>query len=169
MFCPNCASEILSSAMEYCSNCGLNCSDVRAVIDGERVETRGPGKGIRQGVKMILLALVLLPLFILVNSMFPPNDRLIESSPSNTWFEQIGWAVLWTVALAGVLRIAYAFLFERSKVLVAEKESGAHEIIGPREARMLPPQREVPAGQWKTSGELFEPVFAKRKVSSDLG
>jgi len=169
MFCPKCASEILSSAMDYCANCGLNCSDVRAVIDGEKVETGGPEKGVRQGVKLILLALVLLPVFILLNSMFPPNDRLIEGSPSNTWFEQIGWAVLWTVSLAGVLRIAYALVFERSKVLVAEREPGAREIKGAREANMLPPQRDVPAGQWKTSGEIFEPVFAKRKVSGDLG
>lgn len=170
MFCPKCARNIASPEMEYCPNCGFNCRDVRAVVeDGEKVATRGPAHGVRQGVKLLLLALILLPAFVLLNSMFPPDDRLIEGSPSNTWFEQIGWAVLLTISLAGVLRIAYSLVFERSKARTMEPEFTIREI-GAAERRGLPEARQRPAaGSWRSSGELFEPVFVKRKPSGDLG
>jgi hypothetical protein len=168
MYCPKCAGEIPSAEMEYCPSCGRNCRDIRAAMEGGTVKNGDGAKGVRRGVSLILLALLLLPAFILLNSMFPPNDRLIEGSPSNTWFEQIGWAVLWTLALAGVLRIAYALVFEK-KTSKSEIPVSVREIEEKRAANALPPQRETPIGQWKTSGELFEPVFAKRKASGDLG
>lgn len=167
MYCPKCAREIVSAEMEYCPGCGIGLGPVRSAV--ENGEAPGPAKGIRQGVKLILLALVLFPAFVLLSAMFPPNDRLVESSPSSTWFEQIGWAVLWTLALAGAVRIAYAIVFERVKRTVSSEESqSSKEINAARTAKGLPEQREVPIGSWKTSGELFEPVFAKKHTSGEL-
>lgn len=169
MYCPKCAREIASGEMEYCPNCGFRCREVRSMVEnGEPVPATYSRSGISQGVKLLLLALILLPAFIFLNSMFPPNDRLVESSPSNTWFEQIGSAVLWTLALGGVLRILYALVFERVTTTKA-KSPAAKEISSSRTSNALPPQREVPVGQWRTSGEFYEPVFAKRKTSGDLG
>lgn len=170
MYCPKCAREIVSAEMEYCPGCGINLGSVRSAVDGEAAGSAiGPAKGIRQGVRLILLALALFPAFVLLSALFPPNDRLVESSPSNTWFEQIGWAVLWTLALAGVARIAYAMVFERvTRAASSEEPLSSREINAARTAKGLPEQREVPIGSWKTSGELFEPVFAKKHTSGDL-
>lgn len=150
--------------------CGIGLGPVRSAVDGGVAgNTAGPSKGIRQGVKLILLALILFPAIIFLSAMFPPNDRLVESSPSSTWFEQIGWALLWTLALAGAVRIAYAVVFERvTRAVSSDKSLRSKEINAARAAKGLPEQREVPIGSWKTSGELFEPVFAKKQSSSDL-
>jgi hypothetical protein len=170
MYCPKCAREIVSAEMEYCPGCGISLGTVRSAVDGGVAgNAAGASKGIRQGVRLILLALVLFPAFVLLSAMFPPNDRLVESSPSSTWFEQIGWAVLWTLALAGAVRIAYALVFERVTRAVSPEESlSSKEINAVRAAKGLPEQREVPIGSWKTSGELFEPVFAKKHTSGEL-
>lgn len=167
MYCPKCAREIVSAEMEYCPGCGIGLGSVRSAVEGGNAP--GAAKGIRQGVKLILLALVLFPAFVLLSAMFPPNDRLVESSPSSTWFEQIGWAVLWTLALAGAVRIAYAIVFERVTRTVSSGEPlSSKEVNAARTAKGLPEQREVPIGSWKTSGELFEPVFVKKGGSGEL-
>jgi hypothetical protein len=108
--------------------------------------------------------------------MFPPNDVLVESSPSNTWFEQISWAIMTTLFLIGIVRIAYAFVFENhfaeqksdfqntsQNVQKSFKSSEKHDA--------LPPSQTAPIsnfGKWKTTDELFEPIFVKRKTSGEL-
>ena len=168
MYCPKCAREIVSAGMEYCPGCGIGLGPVRSAVEDGGIP--GPSKGIRQGVKLILLALILFPAIVLLSAMFPPNDRLVESSPSSTWFEQIGWTVVWTLALAGAVRIAYAIVFERITRRTSSSEESllSKEINAPRATKGLPGQREVPMGSWKTSGELFEPVFAKKPTSDEL-
>ena len=103
--------------------------------------------------------------------MFPPNDVLVESSPSNTWFEQIGWTILWTLFLAGAARIAFALIFERQIKTSEVSAENLKEIKSNEKRNALPPSESIPAsefGKWKTTGDLYEPIFAKRKTSGDL-
>ncbi|MEO6589761.1 MAG: hypothetical protein ABIP06_10695 [Pyrinomonadaceae bacterium] len=131
------------------------------------------------GVKLLLIALILLPVFQILSGLFPPDDRLVESSPSSTWFDFFGNAVLFTLTLSGFARIFYAFVFERStesnifkrfnKFGISDDKS-VSEISG-RQRNVLPPTQSVPVpdfGKWKTTGELFEPIFAKSKTSGEL-
>ncbi len=172
MFCPNCSQENSNEAMQFCSKCGFNLKGVRQIFEnGAENEISNRQKGIRQGVKLILLSLILFPAFVLLSTMFPPNDVLVESSPSNTWFEQIGWAVLWTTVLSGVARILFAVVFEQNLVTAGEKAEQAKQIKTKTTKNALPPQQDIPVsdfGKWKTTGDLYEPVFAKPKISGEL-
>lgn len=179
MFCPKC-SEILSNDItQYCRKCGFNLENLKSFVDtnGElnsQISLRQ--KGIRQGVKLIMLGVILFPIYVFLAPMFPPNDVLVESSPSNTWFEQLSWALMTTLFLVGVLRIAYSFAFENR---FAEQTSDFQNASGnvkksfkPGEKNVaLPPSQTVSAsnfGKWKTTDELFEPIFVKSKTSGEL-
>ncbi len=173
MFCPNCSQENSNEAMQFCSKCGFNLKGVREIFENgvEENEISNRQKGIRQGVKLILVSLILFPAFVLLSALFPPNDVLVESSPSSTWFEQIGWVVLWTTALSGVARILYAVVFEQNSVTAGEKTKQTTQIKTETAKNALPPQRDIPVsdfGKWKTTGDLYEPIFSKPKTSGEL-
>lgn len=173
MFCPNCSQENSNEATQFCSKCGFNLKGVREILKngGAESEISSRQKGIRQGIKLIILGLILFPAFVLLSAMFPPNDVLVESSPSNTWFEQIGWAVLWTIFLSGVARILYAVIFEQNSATVEEKTKQKKQIKTKTAKNALPPQESIPVsdfGKWKTTGDLYEPVFSKPKASGEL-
>ena len=127
-------------------------------------------KGLRFGVKLLLLAVILFPVFQILSGLFPPDDKLVESSPSSTWFDFLGNAVLFALALSGVARIFYAFVFERAAKSEFAPEKSIKEISA-KEMNALPPSHSIPVsnfGKWKTTDELFEPVFSKAKTSGEL-
>lgn len=177
MFCPNCAEPQANDATQFCSKCGFSTKVVKRFIEtGGKVDfetEQSPRQtGVRQGVKLILLSLILFPAFVLLNSLFPGNDRLVESSPDNTIFEQVGWAILWTIFLAGVARIGYAYLFEKNftpvkeaSAVISGKEQNSFQPNKTRNA--LPPSQSIPIsnfGKWKeTTRELFEIPRTKGK------
>jgi hypothetical protein len=176
MFCPNCSERQANDATQFCSKCGFPTVGVKKLlendgsINGEN-QIATSRKGIKQGVKLIILSLILFPAFVLLNSMFPPNDVLVESSPSNTWFEQIGWTILWTLFLAGAARIAFTLVFERQLKKSEIPVKNIKEIKSNESRNALPPSESIPAsefGKWKTTGDLYEPIFARRKTSGDL-
>ena len=180
MFCPKCSERQASEETQFCSKCGFPTKGVKRLLEndgriGDENQTSSKQKGIRQGAKLILLSLILFPAFILLSALFPPNDRLVESSPSSTWFEQIGWAVLWTLFLVGAARIAFAIIFERASSISeipAENLCEKTKQINSNENRnALPPSLSIPVsgfGNWReTTGKIFEPV-AREKTSGEL-
>jgi hypothetical protein len=173
MFCPKCSCEVVSEETKFCSKCGFILNNVRKIVEkngADDGEISRFGKGVRGGVKLLLLALILLPFFQILGGFFVPDDVLVESSPSSTWFDLLGNAILMTLTLAGLARIFYSVVFERA----GNPDFSAAEStkqISRREKNALPPSNEIPIsdfGKWKTSGELFEPVFSKRKTSGEL-
>jgi hypothetical protein len=125
MFCPKCGQQALDD-LKFCSRCGLALDPVKNLItdnssvQGNQPKIQQPGltpcqKGIRQGFQLLLLSLILVPAYILLAALFPANDALVESSPSDTPFEKISQAVLVTLFMLGVGRMIYAYLFERSR------------------------------------------------------
>ena len=180
MFCPKCAEKQAFEETQFCTKCGFPTNGVKMLLQndgqfGDENMISPKQNGIRQGVKLILLSLILFPAFILLSAMFPPDDRLVESSPSSTWFEQIGWAILWTIFLAGAARIVFAMVFERqSSVSEIPHENFAEKtkhINWGENKNALPPAQGTPVsdfGKWKTTGDLFEPVYRKQKTSGEL-
>lgn len=176
MFCPKCSQTIPDNGTHFCSKCGFSTKNVGDFLDkdgkiSEESNISARQKGIRQGTKLILLSLILFPAFVFLNAMFPPNDVLVESSPSNTWFEQISWAILWTTFLAGVARIAFAFAFaQKSSVSEVDFEE-TKQINAAKINNALPPMQDTPIsnfGKWKITDELLEPILVNRKTSGDL-
>lgn len=175
MFCPKCASEIASDETKFCSKCGFALPDVREIIEnvgkgGNSNDLSQFQNGVRFGIKLLLLALILIPAFQILGGFFSPDDRLVESSPSSSWFDFLGNAILITLFLTGAARIFYAFVFERVANEKASKSKLNKEING-KEKSALPPSKDVPIsdfGKWKTTGELFEPVFSRQKTSGEL-
>ena len=173
MFCPKCACEINSGETKFCSKCGFTIKSVRNVIEQngqDESEISNFQKGLRFGVKLLLLAVILFPVLQILSGLFPPDDKLVESSPSSTWFDFIGNAVLFALTLSGIARIFYAFIFERAAKFEVAPEIKIREISA-GEMNALPPSHSIPVsdfGKWKTTGELFEPVFSKAKNSGEL-
>lgn len=176
MFCPKCAHPVSDDGTRFCSKCGFTIKNVKDFVDhnGE-IEAEKPSskrrKGIKQGLKLIILSLILWPALILLIPLFPPNDTLVESSPSNTWFEQIGWAIIWTLFLAGAARIVLAMIFEKKTKTGEIKVEDIKQIYEGKFNQALPPIEETPVsnfGSWKITDELYEPVFVKQKTLGEL-
>ena len=173
MFCPKCSNPIPAGGTQFCSKCGFTTKNITEFLNQNgkiEIESKRP-KGIKQGLKLVVLSLILLPAFLLLLPMFPPNDVLVESSPSNTWFEQIGWAVLWTLFLSGLARILFAVFFESKPVDDKNEIAIAKQINESKIKQSLPPIGDIPVsnfGKWKTTDELFEPVLVREKSSGEL-
>lgn len=118
MPCPNCGQQALANN-RFCSRCGSALDSIKN-LHGDDPHKQRDGltayqKGIRQGFQLVLLSLILVPAYILLAALFPANDVLVESAPSDTVFEKVSQAVLATVFMLGLARIAYSYLFERSR------------------------------------------------------
>lgn len=176
MFCPKCGEKQAFEETQFCARCGFPSKGVKTLLgkDG-MLETDNllsqRQKGIRQGAKLILLSFILFPAFVFLNALFPPNDILVESSPSNTWFEQISLTILWTIFLAGSARAVYAMIFEKNTA-VTENTTKNPKQFKPSETKgALPPSQSIPVsdfGKWKeTTGRIFEPI-TREKTSGAL-
>jgi hypothetical protein len=168
MYCPQCGENADGSTV-FCTKCGLNLENLESFIVGGGKSSRR--KGIEQGVKLIAFGVLLIPVWMFIGAAFPANDRLVESSPSNTWAESLAWIVMWMTFLAGSVRIAYTFAFGagRKPVEAAGRDSDPSDSV--REKGALPSAEEFQsarAGGWKTTGDLFEPVRRKARTSGEL-
>jgi hypothetical protein len=174
MFCPNCSEPKANETTQFCKRCGLDLFGLSEFVESGASDVRTPdakgkqAKGIRQGVKLLALGLMLIPVWMFIGIIFPPNDRLVESAPSTTALEAIAWIAMWVAFIAGALRIAYAALFEEKRSISSHRSG-----VGPanKSAHGLPSGdafRPTAPGGWKTTGELFEPVKRTARTSGDL-
>lgn len=173
MYCPNCSQPQASDETQFCSRCGLPLGEVKEIVlaGGEAKALKSKTgesslsprqKGLRQGALLMLISLVLVPAYILLASLFPADDRLVESSPSDTPFEKISQAVLVTLFVAGLARLLYAWLFQRGEVVSdAETEEEAARLKGSARNYALPPAQSIPVsdfGSWRANtGEVAQP------------
>ena len=166
MFCPNCSEPKLSDATQFCKRCGLDLFGLSEFIESGEGGVVTPfdrrRKGLKQGVGLLAIGIVLMPVWMFIGAAFPPNDRLVESAPSTTVAEAIAWIGMWIAFLAGAVRVAYALLFEskRTTPRITENE----QFKTSQRSNQLPSAdyfRPADPGGWKTSGELFEKVKAR--------
>jgi len=114
-------------------------------------------KGVRQGVVLMLLSMILIPAYVLLAALFPANDRLVESAVSDTPFEKISQAVLLTIFMLGLVRVMYARFFQEGAVL---EERGISQLKGSASNYALPPAQSIPVsgfGSWRAqTGEIVQ-------------
>ncbi len=183
MYCPQCAQPQPADALQFCSQCGFPTESVQQLINaGGRLEllTPPPGaseltprqRGVRQGVKLVLLSLALVPAYFLLAALFPAHDQLIEAHASDTPFEKISEALLITLFLFGLARIIYARLFERGAENAAETPTQA-ATLNAAANYALPPAQSIPAsgfGAWRAqTGEMAERRRAHGQTTGALG
>lgn len=168
MYCPKCSQPQVSDEMQFCSRCGLALSNLKEMILADGKTEANPSeasdnkltarqKGIRQGVMLMLLSVILIPAQILLAALFPANDILVESSVSDTPFEKISQAVLFTIFMFGVARVLYACLFQQG-AQVEEREAGVAQLDNSTSNYALPPAQSIPIsdfGAWRANtGEI---------------
>jgi hypothetical protein len=173
MYCPNCSEVKADDAAQFCKRCGLDLFGLSEFVEsGEGGSFIPPAwrtrKGIRQGVAFFALGLMLIPVWMFIAAIFPPNDKLVESAPSTTPLEMAAWIGMWMAFIAGAVRVIYSLVFENARMV---RRSGVDGIGSPRSAKALPSAdyfRPAQPENWKTTGDLFERVERNAKTSGDL-
>jgi hypothetical protein len=169
MYCPKCAQPLAANEIQFCSRCGLALNGLKQIVAGEgkpgpqrsktgRDQLSPRQKGLRQGVTLMLLSVILIPAYVLLAALFPANDRLVESAVSDTPFEKISQAILLTLFLAGLVRTGYAWFFQ---------DHAARSLPSPVSTPELPPAQSTPVsgfGGWRANtGELVESRQSRRQ------
>jgi len=173
MFCPKCSTTKTRGNSQYCTTCGLDLSGLDDLVEsgGLAAASGRRQKGIRQGVMLMLVGVVLIPVWMFIGPMFPPDDRLVESAPSTTLLEQLFWLLMWVAFLAGAARIVYSFVFERTAP-AKDGQTRQPQFAAIKDRQRLPSGddfRPAEPGAWRSSQDLFEPVARRPRVSGDLG
>jgi hypothetical protein len=172
MFCPKCSTPKAEGNTQYCTSCGLDLTGLSDFVQtgGEVGSEARFRKGIRHGVTLLLIGVVLIPVWMFIGPTFPPNDRLVEGAPSTTLLEGLFLILMWMSFLAGAARIVYAYAFERGST-VSGVSPQKIEPVDTDEQRSLPSAdyfKPANAGQWRSSEELFEPVLKQHRTSGEL-
>lgn len=160
MYCPNCSQPVSAIEVQFCSSCGFPLARLNEIIPGggktKNDEAKAAKnklsprqKGLRLGLALMLLSVILIPAYVLLAALFPANDRLVESAVSDTPFEKISQAILITMFMLGLARAAYAWFFQ---------EQARPGLEGGVSAQALPPAEGAPVsafGGWRANtGEL---------------
>lgn len=170
MHCPKCSQHQIADKTQFCSRCGLPLYNLKekvlawgnAQTGQSKVREDEPSprqKGIRQGIMLMLLSIILIPAYILLAALFPANDHLVESSVSDTPFEKMSQAVLFTLFALGLTRLVYARLFEQGgRLMEGERKGRLSQLMGSTSDKELPPAQDIPIsgfGSWQIeTGEL---------------
>jgi len=162
MYCPQCGQQQASSEMRFCSRCGFPLGGVAELLaqggvlrsgdEQSQEQTLSPRRrGVRQGVLMMLVGVVLVPvLAILKGSTFGPNmlDLLVPLS-----------AVI--CFAGGMMRILYALIYEEGTPGVKRDMPAYAPPVTPAQLNMglrgsaLPPPQSIPV-----------PTFAPRRANT---
>jgi hypothetical protein len=167
MFCPNCGQERVSEATKFCARCGYLLTGTEELLHrGGALESQLPAeptppsakaRGVKMGIFMMLLAVVLVPILGILLTF-----GLGMRTP---W--PIG-LVLFLLGGGGLLRTAYAVMFEEGAAAKLGSGASANIYRGPAEiggaaaVGALPPQRANSAadytagrtGVWRDTNDL---------------
>lgn len=173
MFCPSCGLQQSNDQSRFCSRCGFLLSGVNQVIANGGVLPQGfyqqtnsdlsPNyvsvrkKGLKQGGKMILAGLILVPLIGFLTE-FLRLDGVV-----------VGLAALITF-WGGILRMAYALIFEGNETETLEQKSlKFYRRVFKKEKNQeqLPPAQSIPVsdysnarqGMWRETADLRQTKF----------
>jgi hypothetical protein len=161
MFCPQCGQERISQETNYCSRCGflLTVTSELLPTGGTLPENLLPAvpvtlsprsRGIRQGAFMFLLTFVIAPIV----------GFLSMAIGLRPWPVGIVVALL---GLGGLLRMAYALLFETGYPAGTSLKAADAPLPGRTSTQgSLPPQHTYPAseytspqpGHWRETNDL---------------
>ncbi|MBX3294668.1 MAG: hypothetical protein KF762_02955 [Acidobacteria bacterium] len=160
MHCPICGQQQISREIRFCSRCGFEMSGVAALIDGggkpktpnKEWKISPRRKGIYQGLFIFLLSFLIVPLVALLTMAANAEPFFVAA-----------FAIILTVG--GILRVAYALMFESSDPVASlDDKEGSRSLLPKSGAKVkeLPPETSIPAnvysppiqGAWRDTNEL---------------
>ncbi len=155
MFCPECGQQQATNDVRFCSRCGFQLAGVTSLLATRGALPAGLApaanmadapdspkrKGVRQGAKIFLLGILLIPVLAIIGGALVQPDG-----------EEAGIAGL-VVILAGFLRLIYAALFEDGPYrkptgltqTYAPPAAPPNYLGAPDRSAALPPPQSVPA------------------------
>lgn len=152
MYCPQC-SQSFSNNLQFCSKCGFPITEIRKILvsggalkvatesEGDKLTARQ--KGLRQGIKLILLSIILYPLHMVVEGLLPS----VEGTNMDELPQFMVDALLTILLLAGVIRILYTFAFDRKSSNQSDEVS-AFELNIPSSQYALSASQGIPASDF---------------------
>ena len=154
MFCPRCGEERISEETSFCSKCGYLLTGTAELLDkggalvpaddAVRAAWWSPrSHGIRMGLFMLLLTIVLAPIVGII-SVFALNTE--------PW--PVG-VVIFLLGGGGLLRIVYALMFETKKAHLLPGEGWPKAGVVGAAAATTEPQLSGPGSK----GELYPSSF----------
>ncbi len=168
MYCPICGQQQISEETRFCSRCGFLLTGVAEVvakggalpqfINPTNPKAMSPRKkGVKQGGRLLLAGLILVPLIAILAEAFNFNETIIAIVAILTFW-------------GGLLRMIYAALFESSdpneKTLEENVTNSAKTLLGKKKApNALPPHQSIPASDyipptqanWRDTNDLAQP------------
>jgi hypothetical protein len=152
MYCPKCSQQQVSEQQRFCSRCGFPLSGVADLVaaDGvlpapeKKARRRSPRyEGVRQGVILLMLAVVLLPL---VEVIGPPYHE----------------ALVFMFLLASFMRAGYALIFQEGAAKRSpdasesrSSQTATAELSGGEHGAALPPASGRPVADFNSrQGEM---------------
>lgn len=141
MYCPKCSQQQISDETSFCSRCGLPMTDVKALLatdgisptseDERQKPCQSPRrKGVRQGVLLIFLCLILTPLASV--------NYQLNFLPA-------------MVLMAGLMRILYAWIFQagapnkkKQSTLSSDSSALAKDLNARARVTSLPSAQSIP-------------------------
>jgi len=161
--CPKCGQQQISEETRFCSRCGLLLTEIATVVANNGMvpgKTSGPSartRGFKQGLFLLLSALLIVPIGAMIT--------MVTDSPP---FMAAG--LLFLTVVGGVLRMAYALLFESSesgsatleqnlkaktdKVLKKKRQQNPELTAAPASAEFY---SDPKAQRWLETNELATP------------
>lgn len=183
MYCPKCSQQQVSDQVQFCARCGLGLNAMKEMLsDGAQTKIKKPDvtedklsprqKGMRQGMMLMILSVILIPAYILIAALFPANDRLVESAVSDTPFEKISQAVLLTIFLLGLVRTLYARFFQTGAGAMKDEEATGTAQLHNSHSYALPAAQTIPVqgfGSWqRNTAEIAHPQSITEHTTNPL-
>ncbi len=133
MHCPKCGQQQVSDDIRFCSRCGLPLADIATVVANEGViPGRVPGKsaartrGLKHGLFILLMSLLVVPIAAIITI-------------ANNARPYVAAAAFFITVIGGLLRMAYALLFESGESGSATLEdnvlSGTGKVLKRRQQK----------------------------------
>lgn len=163
MFCPQCGQQQITASLRFCSRCGFPLEAVLQVLATggmlpalDTAVSKEPSprrKGVKQGVLLLLLGIILVPLLGTLSSFHA--GRLFDIlTPMAAIFFFLG----------GLLRMLYAALFEEGAPRYRPMPSYAPPVM-PAQFQATPhagslPPAAAPPPAWRArpnTAEIFQP------------
>lgn len=169
MHCPRCGQQQVSSEMRFCSRCGFPMGGVAQLLaqgglldsnDEPQDEGMSPRRrGVRQGVLMMLIGAVIVPVLAILDSFTHTRNLLELLVPISAVICFAG----------GLMRILYALIFEQGAG--GGKQAAPRYVPPPSSARtgtatrddavLLPPMQSIPVSDFASrranTAELVPP------------
>jgi hypothetical protein len=171
MHCPQCGQQQVSGEVRFCSRCGFPLGGVIELlaqggnlpvvqVEAEKRKRSPRYEGIRQGVILLMLGTVLVPLLGILDSFQRNGSTFLDILVSMS-------AVIFFVG--GFVRILYALIFEEGAPRAAVQSAAQPSYVPPVapaqfgagvRAPALPPAQSIPISNWRprpNTAEIAQP------------